>query len=123
VPALVALLGLLVARQVDVRNDSPGSVVARLIAAARQRCATGIKSVDVPVVNISVDCADGRVRGSAPLGKGTFVARDLRPSADLSELDFSELELSVPLASEISGLHIESRQAVVRGLSPWGRPA
>ncbi|HEV8245579.1 MAG TPA: hypothetical protein VGP93_07415, partial [Polyangiaceae bacterium] len=73
-------------------------------------------------VKISVECVDGRVRGSAPLGKGTFVARELRPSADLSALDFKELELSVPLSAGISGLHVEAQAAVVRGLSPWGRP-
>ncbi len=123
IPAMIALAGLLLARQVDVKEESPGRVVARLLAAADQRCsAGGTDRVDVPIVKITRHCGTRELHGAAPLGKGTFSARELRPSDDLGELAFRNLELDVPLASGISRLRIQADQAVVRGLPPWGRP-
>ncbi len=123
VPAVLALAGLGLARQVDVREQSPGRVVTQLLTAAEQRCAAGeVGSIEVPVVKITRDCAKARLRGAAPIGKGTFVASELRPSDDLGELAFRDLELDVPLASSIARLHIQAGQARVHGLPPWGRP-
>jgi hypothetical protein len=59
--------------------------------------------------------------GVAPIGKGTFRAAQLVPSADLSRLELERFELSLPAGKTLPGLRVQAEQARVRGLQPWGR--
>ena len=122
VPAIIALAVLGTANRIDVAPESPGAVVNELIRAARESCSSGIPRVDLPVVRLSLNCADGALSGTAPIGKGTFTARELEPSADLSRLGFEEMRLTVPLGRTGTTLRVEAAEATVRGLRPWGRP-
>ena len=122
VPALIALAVLTTANRIDVAPESPGAVVNELIRAARESCRSGAPRVDLPLVRLSLNCADGALSGTAPIGKGTFTARELEPSADLSRLGFEEMRLTVPLGRAGPTLRVEAAEATVRGLRPWGRP-
>ena len=122
IPALLSVIVLALSRQVDLKDDSPGNVVEGLIAAARQSCEAGGEDVPVPIVNVTLRCSDGKLSGAAPVGKGTFKASELVPSADLSRLEISGFELSLPAGKSLPGLHVKAAEARVRGLRPWGRP-
>jgi hypothetical protein len=122
VPALIGLGVLATAHRIDVAPESPGAVVNELIRAARESCDSGVPSVELPVVHLNLNCKNGALSGSAPIGKGTFTARELEPSADLSRLGFEEIELFIPLGRTGTTLRVEAAEATVRGLRPWGRP-
>jgi len=122
IPAVVATVVLLLARQVDLQEESPGSVAQQLIAAARESCnAGGDSEVPVPIVKVSLRCRDGRLSGPAPFGKGTFAANELTPSADLSQFELDGFELSLAPGKSVPGLRIQAGEARIRGLRPWGR--
>lgn len=121
VPALLAAGVLALSRQVDLKDESPGSVVERLISAARESCGSGARDVDVPIVKVRVRCSEGRLVGDAPVGRGTFSASELVPSADLSRLALSNFELSLAPGKTRPALRVHATQARIRGLRPWGR--
>jgi hypothetical protein len=121
IPALLAASMLLLSRQVDLKDDSPGDVVERLIAAAKQSCSPGADDVEVPIVKMKVRCGDRRLAGAAPIGKATFSAMELEAADDLSRLALTGFELALPARKELPGLRVQAGHARIRGLRPWGR--
>jgi hypothetical protein len=128
--AATVLIGVSVsaALGLDPGSIAPGHTAQQLIDTGRDSCPTSPgRRVQVPLVGLTWTCPPGaspRASGQLPaLPKAKYSATSLQVSADLRQLELTNLELNLPATQERLGLRTAVRHARVRGLPPWGRPA
>jgi hypothetical protein len=121
-PLLVLLsLVLWAAALVPRGTDRPGALANELVARARQSCTKASSPVVVPLLGLSVTCADGpvRVEGPMPGVRAVKVAMgELSFSDDLRRVQISRLDLTAKRALTV---RLRAGSARISGLAPWTR--
>jgi hypothetical protein len=118
---LLALLALVLsaAETIPRGTEHPGAFANELVQTARASCASGAKSVPVPLLGLSVTCDAGRIEGPMPGVRSIQVAmRELTFSDDLRRVDIVGLELTAARALRV---HLVAGGARIAGLAPWSR--
>lgn len=107
---------------------APGNVVRGVVAGALVDCRekSGGKSATVPLIGAHWVCPmsqPANLVGELSRGKTVlrYTTTNLVISEDLSTVDLSDLELSVPRASHRGGIHLAVERARLRGAWPWAR--
>lgn len=123
-PALAfAALAALSALTWGTEAAAPGRLARSLVEQSRRSCAGEVapRAAYIPFVGVTWLCFEGReprLSGTLPGGGGTFSASDLAISDDLRSVHFADLRL---LLGERGDIRLDVHQAIVTGLSPWGR--
>jgi hypothetical protein len=115
----------------DAERSEPGRFAAELLEEGRASCerADEPRGALVPLVGVTWLCFPGRdPRVAAPLprsrGQAWFTARALHPSHNLRAFELSDLRVLLKLDSKlVPRVRISAKNAVVSGLTPWGRAA
>jgi hypothetical protein len=119
------LLGLLalvlaVAEVIPRGTEHPGAFANQLVQTARDSCGAGAGKVPVPLLGLSVSCAEPRrIEGPMPGVRSIDVAmRELTFADDLRRVEISGLELTAARALRV---HLRAGSARIAGLAPWSR--
>ncbi|MFZ5891140.1 MAG: hypothetical protein ACOY0T_08820 [Myxococcota bacterium] len=126
--ALLSAIGVLAATRLDPGGLAPGQLAEALLREARDRCEMlPSRRADVPLIGMTWSCPAGApatLTGRVPIAKrAEFSAGSIQLAPDLRTISLSELELSLPATLKRGPIHVSAQRAVIRGLSPWGRPA
>jgi hypothetical protein len=102
---------------------APGRLARSLVDQSKRSCTENVapRTAHIPFVGVTWLCFQGRpprLSGALPGGGGSFTAADLSVSDDLRSLYFSDMRL---LLGERGDVRLSAREALVSGLSPWGR--
>jgi hypothetical protein len=126
----LAVLGSTVGVGFGADASKPGRIARELVARGRQSCddTTAPAAFHVPLLGVTWLCFPGAhptAVGPLPgLGeRAWFSAESLVPSEDLRRFELSDLRVVVRDDDGRERLHLNVQEAVVSGLTPWGRPA
>jgi hypothetical protein len=119
---LLALLTFVIgiAEMIPRGTEHPGAFANRLVQTARESCGSGSANVAVPLLGLSVRCAEPRrIEGPMPGVRSVDVAmRQLTFADDLRRVDISGLEVTAARALKV---HLQAGNARIAGLAPWSR--
>jgi hypothetical protein len=124
VPAIgFAALAAVAALAWGTEAAAPGRLARSLVEQSKRSCSENVapRTAHVPFVGVTWLCFEGgppRLSGALPGGGVSFTAADLSVSDDLRSLHFSDMRL---LLGERGDVRLSAREALVTGLSPWGR--
>lgn len=119
-PLLGALALVLAGAELVPRGtEHPGAFANELVATARSSC-EGNAKVPVPLLGLSVSCAEPRrIEGPMPGVRAVQVAMtELVFSDDLRRVDIVGLDLTAARALRV---HLVAGRARISGLAPWSR--
>jgi hypothetical protein len=125
---VLASISAVGAMRLDPGTRAPGQLAEQLLRDAREHCAeSSERKAVVPLIGMTWSCPPGapvRLEGRAPVGKGAeFRAADVHLAPDLRSLSVDDVTLRLAATARRGEIRVSAQRAVIRGLSPWGRPA